>query len=1032
MGRSPAGDGDHGTEGPAAQSPAIWSGENMRGNVSRSDWLVSLCPIVPLPRTFAPHVVIPELLTPSSTSAHGAPSLSVNNGDTVSEQISARRDLSSEQATPVCRTFTKASLKCASPASLCQSSSVEAAIIRHAGWVFSVFLSALAWIALFLRSRSTESSAAPDAPAAASSGAAWLVDVALGVSVCAVSSLASDALCLRPFSYPADNRVDCRLHAAAGGGGGPQLVWRFFCGNFGIIMAQSGSALHAWGRERAVDALGVLERMAAISSERGGQSGGVVTFVRTWRDDMAGVRVRAKPAKRQSLSHQLISKFRAAIFLNSLSDSLSFFLALLVRPFTYLLQALRLSTPPQVAPSQSAAAAAREGSTGKAGDDSASSVHVFLGHTRFATSSVPSVGETHPHRWVPERRLPLWRVHAATGAITCAPTNVGVYVTHNGDFEFWNLFGRDRTHSEMGPWLEVVLERDQPAQCDSVMIAGLMDLLRTHALWLPSIRLAFHQTVVMSYEEVLSPQASHPLPCLADLAPVAAAAERAMAHVVQGMQGMGAVGGGAAAAAKPAPRGSAVTALRAAMAGREALLVDAILAALHSRPLPRATASPAAAAAGGDSDSVAVTVGAAVVEGEGEGEELSEEPSLLGNGGDAQGREQQEQQQGEAQQNEGGEPPECLSGLSAALLQVFVRQAVANFLDNDLYWAAKKFLENAKGSFGMTTACTADCDRVVLAARNQPLALGFAPHSRTVLFSSESHSLLTPLSPAPAPAAAGRGAAGGGSSGRRIAYRVDLDESEGEVMEVVMRGQGNMGGAHGTGGGSRGGAANGEAAKGENGLADGTANGAGREQEEEQGGCLELPELEFVGVKLYSIKHNKPVTTAQFLQRKRLIPVGNNPFLAADDEDTPTDDLHAAWGPAALCSATPSPPRDLVEADLRAIPRVLESIRADWEDARSLNRRTAAALVAMLQAKAEAAVAAGEAAGGMSRKEIDVLVTGVETSLWVGEQFAADLQNCTYACLLLLAARPRFSLPLLSFPYFASPTSPPLLHLCPF
>ncbi|CAI7777856.1 unnamed protein product [Closterium sp. NIES-54] len=518
------------------------------------------------------------------------------------------------------------------------------------------------------------------------------------------------------------------------------------------------------------------------------------------------------------------------------------------------------------------------------------------------------------------------------------------------------------------------------------MIAGLMDLLRTHALWLPSIRLAFHQTVVMSYEEVLSPQASHPLPCLADLAPVAAAAERAMAHVVQGMQGMG------SAAAKPPPRGS-VTALRAAMLGREALLEEAILAALHSRPLPRATASAAAAAAAGsDSDSVAVTVGAAVVEGEGEGEELSEEPSLLGNGGDVQGREQQEQQQGEAQQNEGGELPECLSGLSAALLQVFVRQAVANFLDNDLYWAAKKFLENAKGSFGMTTACTADCDRVVLAARNQPLALGFAPHSRTVLFSSESHSLLTPLSPAPAPA--GRGAAGGGSSGRRIAYRVDLDESEGEVMEVVMRGEGNMVGAHGTGGGSRGGAANGEAAKGENGLADGTANGAGREQEEEQGGCLDLPELAFVGVKLYSIKHNKPVTTAQFLQRKRLIPVGNNPFLAADDEDTPTHDLHAPWGPAACCDATPSPPRDLVEADLRAIPRVLEAIRADWEDPRSLNRRTAAALVAMLQAKAEAAAAAGEAAGGMSRKEIDVLVTGVETSLWVGEQFAADLQNC--------------------------------------
>jgi hypothetical protein len=32
---------------------------------------------------------------------------------------------------------------------------------------------------------------------------------------------------------------------------------------------------------------------------------------------------------------------------------------------------------------------------------------------------------------------------------------VGIYITHNGDFEFWSLFGRDRTHTEMGFWLQV-------------------------------------------------------------------------------------------------------------------------------------------------------------------------------------------------------------------------------------------------------------------------------------------------------------------------------------------------------------------------------------------------------------------------------------------------------------------------------------------------------------------------------------------------------------------------------------------------
>ena len=40
---------------------------------------------------------------------------------------------------------------------------------------------------------------------------------------------------------------------------------------------------------------------------------------------------------------------------------------------------------------------------------------------------------------------------------------------------------------------QLVLGCPQPAQCDSVMIAGLMDLLATHGQWMPSFRLAFHQ-----------------------------------------------------------------------------------------------------------------------------------------------------------------------------------------------------------------------------------------------------------------------------------------------------------------------------------------------------------------------------------------------------------------------------------------------------------------------------------------------------------------------------------------------------------
>jgi hypothetical protein len=74
------------------------------------------------------------------------------------------------------------------------------------------------------------------------------------------------------------------------------------------------------------------------------------------------------------------------------------------------------------------------------------------------------------------------------------------------------------------------------------------------------------------------------------------------------------------------------------------------------------------------------------------------------------------------------------------------------------------------------------------------------------------------------------------------------------------------------------------------------------------------------------------------------------------------------------------------------IPRVLATIRREWATAGSLNQQTAGALLSMLQEKA---AAMGDAPhDGSTRKEIDVLVTAVESSLWVGEQFAADLQNC--------------------------------------
>jgi hypothetical protein len=81
---------------------------------------------------------------------------------------------------------------------------------------------------------------------------------------------------------------------------------------------------------------------------------------------------------------------------------------------------------------------------------------------------------------------------------------------------------------------------------------------------------------------------------------------------------------------------------------------------------------------------------------------------------------------------------------------------------------------------------------------------------------------------------------------------------------------------------------------------------------------------------------------------------------------------------------------DLVLADIRDIPRVCKKIQDDWRDV-GLNRMTAWNLANCIRARMKAHVDGKIACHGGT---VDILVTGCEVSLWVAEQFAADLQKC--------------------------------------
>jgi len=77
---------------------------------------------------------------------------------------------------------------------------------------------------------------------------------------------------------------------------------------------------------------------------------------------------------------------------------------------------------------------------------------------------------------------------------------------------------------------------------------------------------------------------------------------------------------------------------------------------------------------------------------------------------------------------------------------------------------------------------------------------------------------------------------------------------------------------------------------------------------------------------------------------------------------------------------------DPVAGDLQQLPAVLRAIDENWKDKGSLNSVSAERFSSLVCARASA-----RQAEASSMSEIDVLVTGVENSHWIGQQFVADL-----------------------------------------
>ncbi|MEB3272135.1 MAG: hypothetical protein VKJ44_10915 [Synechococcus sp.] len=112
--------------------------------------------------------------------------------------------------------------------------------------------------------------------------------------------------------------------------------------------------------------------------------------------------------------------------------------------------------------------------------------------------------------------------------------------------------------------------------------------------------------------------------------------------------------------------------------------------------------------------------------------------------------------------------------------------------------------------------------------------------------------------------------------------------------------------------------------------------------------------------------------------------------------------FHGALSPAAdePRRSRSRPDHDPVAADIAAIPGLLTAIHADWHHPESANRQSAESLAQLLIAKAANLTAkemvlrrAGLADSLAKSSHVDLLITGMENSLWLGEQFARDLTS---------------------------------------
>jgi hypothetical protein len=304
-----------------------------------------------------------------------------------------------------------------------------------------------------------------------------------------------------------------------------------------------------------------------------------------------------------------------------------------------------------------------------------------------------------------------------------------------------------------------------------------------------------------------------------------------------------------------------------------------------------------------------------------------------------------------------------------------ITAAVGAFFEQDLLAAGQQLLAKAEGSFGLCLSTSLDAaNEIVVAARGQTMSVAFYPRLGLFTFGSESSATKAGL---------GKSIAGGAEAANEKllghefidGFRFDLDDVNGEVM-LLRWGADSVGkelDASKQDPGRKAYATEdleaGEGPKGPS-IEDVPALmlsqfQSGRESTSYSAQVMRFGPNGVGALRAYTFIDGNNGSKLPLL--KRVLRLGGNPFV----EPLPKMGL-----------------KDPVGDDIAAIPKVLRRIQDDWnEPSESLNRLTCFTLLARIK-KRLLQHESGEHDGS-----VDLLITGCEVSLWIGEQFASDLHN---------------------------------------